>query len=524
MILRKPYAFFIKYFRVFHIILSLMMAFLIYKTHKIFSFYNNYIASSQLFNANGITNTLYSTFFILLPILIIIVSLVILIVLYNKKKKYTFYALIIIFYILMFVLILYSRNVTYQLEKGAIDLRILKSIKDFYFIGYIAQFIFILVTIIRAIGFDIKKFDFVSDLKKLDITEEDREEFELSLSFDTNKAKRNLNKRIRDFKYFYKERKLLINSIIFIIVCSIGLVVFLNIREGLSFISEKENFSTGGFSYIVENSYITNKDYKNSAISEDNYLVIVNLHINNNNTSKPSLNSSYYELKIEDNVYYHTTKYNDKIFDLGTGYNGENIDEGVYAFIFEIPKEEIDKDIVFRVFSGIDKDNKKTYKQVKLSPITYSKEENIAEIGKSIIFNRGIFNGSTITITNVELAKNFALNYNFCIDTECFASTEIVQGRINTNYDKALIKIKGNLDSDYDFCNFLYNFGRVRYTNSDGNSIIKGLNAGIIVPTKVKLSDTCFLEIPLSVLDYEEIKLEINVRNETIKYAIMQQN
>ena len=43
MILRKPYAFLIKYFRLIHLFISLLIVYLIYKTNNMYNFFKDYI-------------------------------------------------------------------------------------------------------------------------------------------------------------------------------------------------------------------------------------------------------------------------------------------------------------------------------------------------------------------------------------------------------------------------------------------------------------------------------------------------
>ena len=50
MILRKPYAFLVKHFRLIHVVLLLLMAYVAYSLYNVFDFYNGYIAMSLTTN------------------------------------------------------------------------------------------------------------------------------------------------------------------------------------------------------------------------------------------------------------------------------------------------------------------------------------------------------------------------------------------------------------------------------------------------------------------------------------------
>ena len=66
MILRKPYALLIKNFKLIHIILSLMMIYLFYKTNAILSFLGEYIGSSQIKISSDVLYSLFDPIFIVL--------------------------------------------------------------------------------------------------------------------------------------------------------------------------------------------------------------------------------------------------------------------------------------------------------------------------------------------------------------------------------------------------------------------------------------------------------------------------
>ena len=47
MILRKPYAFLIRHFKLIHLILTVLLAYILYKTNKLLSFFNQYLSSGK---------------------------------------------------------------------------------------------------------------------------------------------------------------------------------------------------------------------------------------------------------------------------------------------------------------------------------------------------------------------------------------------------------------------------------------------------------------------------------------------
>ena len=91
MILRKPYAFFIKIFKPMHLFMAVLITYLIFNTNKILSFFSEYIHSNndvvgELLNDKLITNSLF-----VILILLIIFSLIFLGIMFSKKKPVAFY-------------------------------------------------------------------------------------------------------------------------------------------------------------------------------------------------------------------------------------------------------------------------------------------------------------------------------------------------------------------------------------------------------------------------------------------------
>ena len=214
MILRKPYAFFIKHFKLIHIILAVFAFYSIYKTKLLLDFFNEYSASIMDVTGQDLISPLLPGLFQIVPLLIIIFSLIVLFVMAFKKKPYFFYIIIMAIYLFTFIMLQVSKGTLNTLYVTMLDVRAIRLIRDLVMVTFIAQLASVIFIVVRATGFDVKKFDFKSDLKEIEINEEDREEVEVQLNFDTNKGIRGLRRRLRYLKYTYKENKLLFNLVI----------------------------------------------------------------------------------------------------------------------------------------------------------------------------------------------------------------------------------------------------------------------------------------------------------------------
>ena len=211
MIIKKPYAFMIKHFRLIHVILSLLMVFLISKTSSIVSFFNEYVKNGYYTLNSGS----YINFYMFISIiLIIVISAFVYLLMKWKNKSRNLYIFTIGFYFVLFILFIIYFNVFSNISLNQINVRGIRAYRDIIIIAYVPQYILLAFHVIRAVGFDIKKFDFKKDLEELDIAEEDQEEIEVTLGSNAYKYKRTIRKMLREFKYYVLENKLRIIPLI----------------------------------------------------------------------------------------------------------------------------------------------------------------------------------------------------------------------------------------------------------------------------------------------------------------------
>ena len=85
MVLRRPYAFLIKHFKLIHIILFILFAYITFKANNIVTFFKDYI----LYNGSvGIEMTNYINTFIYIAIFLILIMSITIYYLMKYKKKW----------------------------------------------------------------------------------------------------------------------------------------------------------------------------------------------------------------------------------------------------------------------------------------------------------------------------------------------------------------------------------------------------------------------------------------------------
>lgn len=533
MILKKPYAFLIKYFKLIHVVLVLLMSYLLYRTNVIFNFFQEYINSNQLIIGKDFTGTLFNYWMFAIPFIIIVVLLILLGVMYYKKKPMIYYIYNIL--VMIFILIIY--NVGYDiagtLEMQTVETRVLRLVRDFFIILTLFQGVGLIFTFIRATGFDIKKFDFVHDLEELDITEADSEEFEVDVDIETNILKREVNKTLRFAKYVYLENRFIINIIFLIVFSTICFTIYMNLTIYNKTYNQNDMFLSSEFKMSVSSSYLTNENYNGEYIT-DNYLVLVELNIKANSTNDVKLNTTKSELKVSNHTYYPNDKYKASLIDLGNIYDDTTISESNFQkklLVYEIPKSLIKEKMIFSYIDKVEVNRQSLnpkYINVKINPYNLDSSDKLesVDLNESKDLNRKILKNTNFLISSFEIKEKFKLDYKYCDKNDCYDSFEYLNPTLDTNYNKVLMKIEGNADIDselknkniYDFYSIIRTFGKIRYKINGKVKYYNNLKR--VIPDRVSLENACYIEVPKEVMDADDISLIIDIRDKSYEYTI----
>ena len=523
MILRKPFALLIKYFKVIHLALTMLIVYSIIKTTSILSFFNEYIASNRTILGHGITDQLFNNFMYISIILIIMIAFIVFVLMKYKKKKSFFYFLIILIYVYNYILYNYAFNNVSILETGLVDIRTLKVIQDLYTTLLILQYITVVISLIRATGFNIKKFDFQSDIQELQITENDREEFLVNIEFDVNKIKANYKKNIRHLKYAYKENRMFVHLIILIIIGAICFALYYNFGVYNKVYKNGETFKTKDFIMNVKDVYITSNDYKNNNLFNNYKLVVVKINARGI-YGDTVIDTSKFYIKKKSERYYVTSDYNKYVNDLGNIYNGDKLDTEFdsYNLVFKVPNDDVDE--LYLVYNESKDRNVKI--KLDLIDLDIDKVYDEHSLNEEFTINNLLINNSKINISEFGISNMYVENYNFCVTNDnCYNSIEYIKPSITTHSNRAIVKLKGTYEFDESnnneklstLSNLLINNAKIVYT-IDGKDKESELYK-IIKPSKIK-NDYLYLEVLEEVMHAENLKLVITIRNNNYIYNL----
>ena len=530
MILRKPYAMLIKYFKLIHIFLTLCMSYLIYRSYMISSFLMEYMKTSMMPLGFGATNELVGTMFYLTPIIVLAILAVILVTMIKKQKPKLFYIISTLTYILCFILYNYLGTMLKTLEEQIIAIRDIRLAYDLTSMMLVAQVIVVLITLVRAIGFDIKKFDFKKDLLEMDIVDEDNEEFEVSFNVEGNKIKRFFNKNLRTLKYIYLEHKFFFKILGIFLIIFTSYSIYKNSNINHQLLNEGDAFFTGNSEMQLLKTYTTVKDYKNTTIGNNTY-VILEFNIKGSNKTV-KLNNAKMQLKIKNEIYYPVDKgYAEKFLDLGTVYEGVNLSTEFkkYLLVYEIPSRYVKKEMKFRYLSDITEGNK-SYVTFALDPVNLDENKKTQEIalGTTILLNEDILGQTKLKINSFEMAEEFTIKYSYCpVNGECYSSLEYIRPNLNTTYEKAVIKLDAEFESDPEHkmvgignaFNVLEKFGTIVY-NVDGKTYKTKGKLSNLPAKKKKVANHFYIEMHGRILKSNYAYILIKMRDKEYKYII----
>ena len=374
MILRKPYAFLIKNFKLIHLFISLLVIFLKNKTNNILNFFKDYI-NDRIIEVNPLE---YINLLVYLALIVIIGLSIAMIVLMRKKDKpLLFYIFTIIVYSVLFAGFIYLNSTISTLEFNLLDRKTISLARDITRFMLIGQWIFLIPYIIRTLGFDIKKFDFKKDLQELDISSEDNEEFELLTPVDLNKVEQVGRRRIRELKYYYIENKLFI-LIILSIVGFIGIFTVIKNIDFNSFKTFKENeiIKLDNFYTLnIKDSYITTKNDNGKVVAiNDTFYLIVKFNVNSNYNKDFTLDINKFIVKIKNKEFTPNKTYYNYFKNYGIGYINQEIslnDSKDYILVYNISNKYKNKRMTLEYNYRYDytkKEPKMIKKVIQLTP------------------------------------------------------------------------------------------------------------------------------------------------------------
>ena len=320
MVLKRPYAFLIKHFRLIHLIITVIFTYIAISTRKIYRYINSVIElASNKYDAN-----LYIKYIIILFIIIaLILCIVIYLLLKYKNKPRRVYLFTIVGYAAIIVFLTMLFGYMQEFSNSIIDAKTIRFYRDTLLIVQLFQYLIIIFMLIRGLGFDIKKFNFSKDAQELNTTIADSQEVEINTKIDTTNISRRLHKQGREFGYYYKEFKIYIIIILIVVIAILGYKGYNYYNDKLK--TYKENDYIGNkYNIAIKNSYYN--------VTDENKYLIVNFDVRKSG-NRGQLNAANLTLVIGKEKYTPDKNSCNRFSKLGTCYNQQYIGSNLTNYI-----------------------------------------------------------------------------------------------------------------------------------------------------------------------------------------------
>lgn len=520
MVFKKPYAFFVKYFKVINLILAVVFSLIMYKMYLLNGVLND-IYDATLTNYSSLQATYLGFSMYLLMFIELALLLIVIILLKRKDKPLRDYLLGVGYLVLIFIFFLSVSNLFLRLESVIIEPASLKVYSDLSLLIMLPLIYLIFRYLMITIGFDIKKFNFTKDIIELKSEEDDNEEVELMFTKDSYKYKRGIRRYFREMKYYASENRLFIYIILGVFV--VGLLstfVGINIFNS-SKVNINETFVAGTFSYRVSDVYETQYDMHNSYVKKGYKFVIANVNVRNNSGINSAIDFNRIRLFYDDEYVYANNYYNGYFTDLGNPYNnnsllsGENVD---YIFIFRVPNSYKSNKYTIKFYDKNvfeEEELNADYKVIKVKSKNLDKKINTInlKLNDKANFENKSYGNSNITIKSFE--KNSSYKYKENNLTKIITPKNSNSLLLIVEYDLVIDKnseMFNNLKKDKEFFN---NFVKITYELNGKEKVINGndiINVGI--------DKKIFINVPYNFQNAQNIKFIIKFRDSEYIYTL----
>lgn len=527
MIVKKPYAFLIKHFKLLHLIVATLMIYLSIRINLITNLFNK-LANNVSVSLNGLSDKYINLFMYLVIIIIVFISFAIWYLMKNKEKPTKFYIFIIVYYSILFLFLLVFSSAISTIEEVSVTNQSLRVYKDISFLLPLFQYYFIIMAILRGIGFNIKQFNFSKDIKELEISEEDSEEIEVNLSNNVYKYSRFGRKRLRELKYYFFENKYWILIILGLAVI-IGIIIFfVNYKFVNNNYTQGTTVMANSYNVFVNNVYVSKSDLYGEIIKKGKKYVIVNINIRNRYYESRELILKNFILEIGDDYYYPITNKNSSFNDLGLPYDYKYLDlenDYNYILIYEVDDDVSTSNMNLKIYNKINYETDKVdFININLKPININniQEKKIISINEKVNFNKDRFGNTELSILNYKFINNYEYNYELCTANKCSSKLNVLLPDDILNNKLIMIDYELLLDKSSNLYTFVTNDKKFFNTfvilsyNLEGKEEKMKFNALTIHGE----NNIIFMEVPKELEDSDNINIIINTRDNKYIYKI----
>ncbi len=488
------------------------------------TFFRTYVKNNYTTNILNIAST-HINFYMYLGVLFIIgVVLAIYYLMRQKKKSTKLYFFILVYYISLFVLIGITYSILSNMEHNLITAQTARAYRDISAVICLPQYFFFIYMLIRGIGFDIKKFDFANDLKDLEITDIDNEEFEFSINIQGYKAKRTFRRFLRETKYYILENTFIFGCIFAVFVIFIGTIFYLNYGVYNKTYHTSDKLTHNFFTIQIKDSLITNLGLDGKVIASGKYYLALQLLVENRSNKKNELDYTNFRLVLNGKNIYPTLDRGEYFMDYGIPYNKEPIKsetKNYYVLVYEIDEKELANEYTIKILESIDYkvgEIAAKYKNIILNPpkINEIKEENLS-IDKIANLKKSTLGFTTFKVNDYSFNNSYTYSYEYCTNG-CTTLKDKITPNLSGTIEKTtllVLNMEYSLDENAIYTNtirtenqFFNQFFSLRYKKNGVTKIVSLNNK-----TTKNMKNTLVFETREEAKNADEVELLLTVRN-----------
>lgn len=521
MILKKPYAFLIRHFKLIHLLLCLPTIYLIIRTGMIAHFLSTYVNANYYTSEVNLAGTYINYFMYLAIIVIILLNLAIYFLMKQKKKNTIFYMISVVFYIAFFVLLSLCYAMLGSIESASASAQAVRIYRDIAYILYLPQIAFVVIYILRGIGFNLKQFNFDQDIKELEITDLDSEEFEFELGKNNYKYKRNIRRFIREFKYYVGENKFAFTVMMSLFAIVMGTLLYLHFGVYHRTYKQTQNMTHNHLVINVASSVLTNLDQGGNIITDGKYYMAIALNIKNTSKYDAELDYDNFEIEVSKRKIAATLDRAQFFPDMGLPYTRDTTipanSEAKYVLTYEVDKALLDQPITLTILDSVTYEIGSVtpiYKTVNLSyqKIYENTDVKTVDLNNYILLDKTTLKNTQVLVSDVKLSKSYEYTYNSCTNNVC----QNLKNKVSASGQKTLLILKREFDLDtystyYDVRKgssyFVSDFVKVRYKIDD-----KTYTSTVNDVTPKEINGEWVLEVPERVSYASSIQLLVTFR------------
>ena len=518
MIIRKPYAFLIKNFKKIHIAAIIIWIYVFFSVSKLSSFVTEFRRLGVYDAYNEPISRIINIFSILAILLLIATSIALMLLLRHKSKPWKLYLVPTVTYAGLLFVFLFTSSY-FNNYNGDLETANIRMIRDLLVTFNILQYPSFIVFLIRALGMDLKKFNFNQDAEYLELSNEDREELEININIDKYAFVRLYRKTIRYIGYFYTEHKFIINVILAVIA-----IIIVKDLYTFIFITNKsykagETLNANGYTITVHNTYFTDKDFAGKVISKKSNFIIANVSIKNNESTR-ELNLNNFHVINGVKIFDYTNRtFATEFKDMGKTYEG----------VHKIKRDEtIDLILIFKVSKDLKANRFVLYYQeldkyppysrkikTKIEDVSHIQKEKTLNTGDELDINLNQ-KKDTIAFEEMQISKEFEYIYETC-DAEnlCYKHSEIKTAP--NGQTTFIIPFSSNEFEGKELIDFLSQYGKINYI--DNKSKTKSVNIKNAVSGKYN-GKYLYIFVPEEAKASKKTEFDFVLRNKEYIYRL----